>query len=151
LVPVKRFDRFLDAVALARRAAPGLKALLVGEGPDRDALERHAAALGLFPDHLAFLGRRGDVPRLLRQADVLVLTSDYEGCPNVVLEAMAAGVPVVTTPAGDAGRVVQDGVTGFVTPFDDTEGLAARLVRLCNAPDLRARLGQAARRRAEQA
>jgi glycosyltransferase involved in cell wall biosynthesis len=150
LAPVKRFDRFLDALALARRTVPGLKALLAGDGPERAALERQAAALGLWPDHLAFLGRRQDVPCLLRQADVLVLTSDHEGFPNVVLEAMAAGRPVVTTPAGDAGTLVQDGVTGYVVPSQDTEGLAARLVELCNAPDLRDQFGRAARRRAEQ-
>src|SRR5262245_9428621 len=150
LVPQKRFDRFLDALALARRTAPALKGVLVGDGPDREALERRAAALGLLPDHLALLGRRRDVPQLLRQADLLVLTSDFEGSPNVVLEAMAAGLPVVTTPAGDAGTLVQDGVSGDVVPFNDTGRLAEHMARLASDPDLRARYGRAGRRRAEQ-
>jgi glycosyltransferase involved in cell wall biosynthesis len=150
LVPQKRFDRYLEALARARLIAPKLKGMLVGEGPDRDALESCATALGLLPDHVAFLGRRNDVPRLLRQADLLVLTSDHEGFPNVVLEAMTAGRPVVTTPAGDAGQIVQDGVTGYVVPSEDTERLAERIAQLCTAPDLRAQFGRAARRRAEQ-
>jgi glycosyltransferase involved in cell wall biosynthesis len=150
LVPQKRFDRFLEALALAQRNAPCLRGILVGEGPDRDALERKATALGLLPDHLAFLGRRRDVPRLLRQADLLVLTSDYEGFPNVVLEAMAARLPVVTTPAGDAGAIIEDGVSGYVVPFGDTERLAERIVRLAKAPELREQFGRAGRRRAER-
>jgi glycosyltransferase involved in cell wall biosynthesis len=150
LVEQKRFDRFLAALARARWAVPGLKGFLVGEGPGRAVLEERACALGPLPDHLAFLGHRRDVPALLRRADILVLSSGYEGFPNVVLEAMAARVPVITTPAGDAAAVVQDGVAGYVIPFEDEEGMAASIIRLAESPGLRSRLGEAGRVRAER-
>src|SRR5690606_17108355 len=79
---------------------------------------------------------------------ILVLTSDHEGFPNVLLEAMAAGLPVVTTPAGDAASVVQDGVTGYVVGFDDGVALVARLLALARSADLRRQFGQAGRQRA---
>jgi glycosyltransferase involved in cell wall biosynthesis len=150
LFPQKRFDRFLAALALARRTAPALKGAVVGEGPERPALEQQAAALGLVPDGVAFLGQRYDVPAILGQADLLALSSDYEGFPNVVLEAMAARLPVVTTPAGDADVIVQDGVTGSVVPFEGTGQMADALARLALEPDLRRRFGSAGRAVVEQ-
>ena len=98
--------------------------MIVGDGPLWTALHQRAQDLGLLPDGVAFLGRRNDVPALLGSADMLVLSSDHEGCPNVVMEAMAARRPVVTTPAGDAGVLVEDGVSGYVVPFDDVEAMA---------------------------
>lgn len=139
----KRLDRFLEALALARRSAPGLKGLLVGAGPERPSLEVLASRLGLGPDGLEFHGPCDDVPGVLAKVDMLALTSDHEGFPNVILEAMAARLPVVCTPAGDAAAVVQNGLTGFVVPFNAVEQLAERLVRLALAPGLRHQLGEA--------
>jgi glycosyltransferase involved in cell wall biosynthesis len=150
LVHQKRLDRFLAAFAQARRIVADLRAVVVGEGPERHSLERTAAALGLTPDVVTFLGSREDVPALLKQADMLVLSSDYEGFPNVVLEAMAARLPVITTPAGDSNIVVQDGRTGYVVPFDDVTGMAECVVRLSKSPGLRRHLGEAGRKRVEQ-
>ena len=147
----KRFDRFLEALAQARRAAPVLRGVILGDGREWPDLRRRAQELGLLPDDVLFPGRRNDVPALLGRADMLVLSSDHEGCPNVVLEAMAARRPVVTTPAGDAGVVVEDGVSGYVVPFDDAEAMAGRMVRLAESPELRRRLGEAGRRRVEEA
>jgi glycosyltransferase involved in cell wall biosynthesis len=90
------------------------------------------------------------VPALLARSAMLVLTSEYEGFPNVILEAMAARLPVITTPAGDAGVVVQHGQTGFVVKPDDTQGMAAVLVQLARSPATRTRLGDAGRKRVEQ-
>jgi glycosyltransferase involved in cell wall biosynthesis len=81
---------------------------------------------------------------------VFVLTSEHEGFPNVVLEAMAARLPVVTTPAGDSAEVVQDGETGFVVGFDDREALVKRIMQLADSPELRGRLGEAGRKRVEE-
>jgi len=145
LLRLKRLDRFLEALALARREVPGLKALVVGEGPERLSLEALAHGLALLPEGLEFRGACDDVPGLLAEASMLALTSDHEGLPNVILEAMAARLPVVTTPAGDAGLVVQDGVTGYVVPFESVEVLAERMVRLARLPDLRRKLGEAGR------
>ncbi len=149
MVPEKRFDRFLAALALARRKSPVLQGVIVGDGGESAGLHCRARELGLLPDGVLFAGRRNDVPGLLSKADMLVLSSDHEGCPNVVLEAMAARRPVVTTPAGDAGVVVEDNVTGYVVPFDDIETMAARMVRLAESPELRRRFGAAGRCRME--
>jgi glycosyltransferase involved in cell wall biosynthesis len=145
LVPAKRVDRFLDALAVARRQAPYVRGVIVGDGPVLGALQSQARELGLLPEGVAFLGRRDDIPRVLRTADMLVLSSDHEGFPNVILEAMAARLPVVTTPAGDAGTIVREGKTGFVVPFDGVDLMARRIVELARSVDLRRQLGEAAR------
>jgi glycosyltransferase involved in cell wall biosynthesis len=150
LVPWKRFDRLLNAVALLKAERPELRTIVVGDGPERSSLEGLAHQLGLLPSHICFLGKRSDVPGLLRGADILVSSSDHEGFPNVLLEAMAAGLPVVTTPAGDAARVVEDTTTGFVTPFDDPAEMAQRIGALASSAPLRRRMGDAGRQRVEQ-
>jgi len=150
LFPVKRFDRFLTALARARRLAPGLKGMIIGDGPERAALEQKAQALGLLPDAVRFMGHRRDVTALLGGADMLVISSDHEGFPNVVLEGMAASLPVVTTPAGDAGVVVEHGRSGYVVPFDDGEAMAVRMAHLARFPQLCRQLGTAARQRVER-
>ncbi len=143
LVRAKRLDRFLAAVALARKAGAPVRALVVGDGPERERLHGEARALGLLPDGVAFTGHSDDVAAQLAEGHVLLLTSDHEGFPNVLLEAMAAGLPVITTPAGDAALVVEDGATGYVVPFEAIDAMAQRLVELASSPDLRARLGVA--------
>jgi len=151
LVGFKRLDRFLRALSIAYQREPSLKGVVVGDGSERHAMEALAAELNLLPNVVTFLGQRSDVPVLLRQADMQVLTSDGdEGFPNAILEAMTASLPVITTPAGDAGFVVQDGLTGYVVPFDDVEGIADRMVRLAKSRDLCRQLGQAGRQRVEQ-
>jgi glycosyltransferase involved in cell wall biosynthesis len=150
LIVEKRVDCFLDALAQARRTVPDLKGLIIGDGPERPRLERQAASLGLVPGNIEFLGRRSDVPALLGQAAMLVHSSANEGFPNAVLEAMTAGLPVITTPAGDAGIVVQDGVSGYVVPFADVDRMAERMVQLALSPGLRRRFGEAGRKRVEQ-
>jgi glycosyltransferase involved in cell wall biosynthesis len=143
LIPSKRMDRFLAALALVRRQGVALQGIVVGDGPERGALELMAQNLGLSPSGVTFLGGRGDVPALLCRAHMLVHTSDHEGFPNVILEAMAARLPVVTTPAGDAELLVKHEVTGYVVPFSDSETLAARLMDLARSPALRGQLGAA--------
>jgi glycosyltransferase involved in cell wall biosynthesis len=147
---VKRLERFLAAVARARAAVPAVFGVLIGTGPEHESLRRMAHQLGLEPCGVAFLGMRDDVPHLLRAADLLLMTSDEEGHPNAILEAMAARLPVITTPAGDAGLIVQDDVTGYVVPFDDVEQIAERVVRLARSPELRRSFGRAGRLRVEQ-
>jgi glycosyltransferase involved in cell wall biosynthesis len=79
-----------------------------------------------------------------------VLTSQREGFPNVLLEAMAASLPVIATPAGETPELVSEGKTGFIIPFDDVQALAERMVILAQSPDLRGRMGAAGRQRVEQ-
>jgi glycosyltransferase involved in cell wall biosynthesis len=142
LVPAKRIDRFLQALARARVEVPDLRGLVVGDGPLRADLLALAQRLGLTPPVLEFREATSDLRALLRRVSILALTSQHEGFPNVILEAMMAGVPVVTTPAGDADRVVIDGVTGYVVPFEGIELLANRIVRLARSVDLQVTLGR---------
>ena len=103
----------------------------------------------MIPDDLIFLGRRDDIPAILRQVQMFALTSDHEGFANVLLEAMAARLPVIATPAGDSGRLVQDGVTGYVLPHDDIAGMAERMRVLAQSEGLRIQMGQEGRRLVE--
>jgi glycosyltransferase involved in cell wall biosynthesis len=90
------------------------------------------------------------VPSLLRRSDAYLQPSLSEGMPNALLEAMACGLPVVATPAGGSGRAIEDGVEGLLVPFRDPQAIAAALARLWREPDLRERLGSAARERVER-
>jgi glycosyltransferase involved in cell wall biosynthesis len=149
LVHQKRLDRFLDAIATARQTSPAIVGRLVGDGPERASLECRAAELGLLPGGLEMLGERTDVPALLADSDALMLTSDHEGFPNVILEAMAASLPVITTPAGDAGLLDEDGRTGHVVPGGDPGRLAEHLLALAGDPAARDSMGRLARARLE--
>ena len=149
LIAVKRLDRFLRALALASRQVPALRGIVVGDGPERKPMQQLARELGLS-SRVEFLGERDDVSALLRKARFLVLSSDREGTPNVILEAMATALPVITTPVGDAATIVLDGVTGYVVGYDDIQGMAARMVELAQSPQLCRQLGDAGRERARQ-
>jgi glycosyltransferase involved in cell wall biosynthesis len=144
LIAVKRLDRFLRAFSLASKQVPGLKGIVVGEGPERKPMQQLAQEMGLS-SRVSFLGERHDVGALLQNARFLVLSSDWEGTPNVILEAMAAALPVITTPVGDVAEIVVDGVTGSVVGFDDVQGMAARMVELARSPQLCRQLGVAGR------
>ena len=150
LVRAKRFDRFLRAIAKARSLGAPVRGVIVGDGPELASLEELARGLSILGGGVEFLGRRPDIPRLLHASHVYALTSEHEGFPNVVLEAMAAGLPVVATPAGDAAVVVEEDVTGYVVPHDDVEALAAKLAMLAASEQLRERLGAAGRRAVER-
>lgn len=132
-------------VALARARAAGARARLwiLGEGALRAALAAEAARLGLGPA-CQFLGARADVADHLWAADVFVLSSAWEGLPLGVLEAMAAGLPVLATSVGDLPSILgTEG--GLLVPPRDPEALARGMVALCEAPDERARFAGAAR------
>jgi glycosyltransferase involved in cell wall biosynthesis len=149
LAPIKCFHHFLGALARARRGGGRLRGLIVGDGPERGSLETLAGTLGLLPDGVRFLGPCSNVPRVLASADMIVLTSRQEGFPNVLLEAMAARLPAITTPVGDAAMLVDDGRTGFVVPFGDEALLAVRMMALAQSPAMRRIYGDAGRARVE--
>jgi len=147
----KRHDLLLEALALARRSMPNLKCWIVGDGPLRHALEQQAQALGLLEDaRVQFLGKRRDVPAVLRLADIFVLSSNHEGYPNAVQEALAAGLPVVATRVGAVPDMIQEGDNGFLIPPGDYGQLAERIVCLASQPSERVRMGLNARRYAEE-
>jgi len=127
----KRIDRWLRVVAAVRdRADCPVRGIIAGDGPLRDELARQASALGLLPGCVEFWGAVSDVRRVYEEGDLLLLTSDWEGTPNVVLEAMASGLPVVGTDVGDVPYLVRDGETGYVVELTNEEGLVNGVLRL---------------------
>ena len=149
LAPQKNQALLLDAFgALLKRGAQAVL-LVVGAGDLRGDLERQAGLLGL-QDRVRFLGARADVPGILAASDVFVLSSVYEGNPLSVMEAMAAGKPVVSTAVGGVAEAVRDGVTGRLVPPGDAAALATAMAELGADEDERRRLGAAAALEAAQ-
>ncbi len=127
---------------------PTTRLLLAGDGPSRAGLELLAQELGI-QESVEFLG---NVPRsrlgwLMSESDIMVLPSMWEGLPVSIIESMAFGKPVVASDAGGSPELVADGETGFVVPKRDTHALASALTRLIEQPELRKRMGTAARQR----
>lgn len=145
LVPIKGVDLFLRAAALLRECIPEVRFVIAGDGPEREALEGEAAALGL-DGALRFLGWRHDLPALYADLDLLALSSRNEGTPVSLLEAMAAGVPVVAAAVGGVPDLVQDRVTGRLTPAGDAGALASAMAEVL--ADRRAAAAYAAAARA---
>jgi glycosyltransferase involved in cell wall biosynthesis len=144
----KGLDVLLDALAhLTPESWSTKPALLVcGEGPLQHTLRARAVDLGLS-GRIHFLGYRQDVPALMMAADLFVLPSRWEGCPMVVLEAMASGLPIVATAVGGVPELIEDGVHGrLVTPADPA-ALAAAIHGALAHPDLTARMASEAQKR----
>jgi glycogen synthase len=138
----------VDVLVRAVAALPGVQLLLAGDGPERSALRRLAARLGVG-DRVRFLGfvPRGQVPALLCAADVLALPSRYEELGTAAIEGMRAGVPVVAADTGGISSTVTDGVTGLLVPPGQPEALAAAVRRVLDDRALARRLVEAARER----
>jgi glycosyltransferase involved in cell wall biosynthesis len=145
LVPEKNQRLLIEVAAKVTEGTPA-RLLVVGGGPLEADLRTQAQALGMA-DRVVFTGERDDVADLLGAMDVFVLTSDREGLPNAVMEAMSVGLPCVVTDVGDSGELVREGETGFVCPPGDLRQLADRVARLVADPGLRLRLGARARAR----
>jgi glycosyltransferase involved in cell wall biosynthesis len=152
IVAVGRLKAPKDFVTFVRALsalAPGsFEALIVGDGPDGPELRHEIQRLGL-EERVRLAGDRRDVPELLAAADVFVLSSRSEGLPVSVLEAMAAGLPVVASRVGGVPEVVLHERTGLLVAPGDPAQLAATLERLVARPELRRRFGAAGRARAE--
>ena len=139
---VKRTDDVLSAVQQLRGRGVDAALLMVGDGPDRDHVEERASQLEIVR-HCFFLGYQEDVAGWYQAFDTMILPSANEGTPVVVIEALAAGCPVVATSVGGVPDVVHEGVDGFLVPAGDTEAMADRLERLARDPELRRTMGKA--------
>jgi glycosyltransferase involved in cell wall biosynthesis len=124
---------------------PQVRFVIAGEGELREELERLAKPFG---DHVVILGNRSDVPDLLASFDVFAYPSRFEGLCVAVIEAQAAGVPVVATPVGGIKETVLEGETGWLVPVGDARALADRIVRVLEQPGEAAGVAAEARRRA---
>jgi glycosyltransferase involved in cell wall biosynthesis len=146
LSPDKGFQVLIEAVRRVAPADPAARFLVFGRGAWHDELQWRIKAAGLG-EVFVLGGFRDDLDRLLPSADLFVLPSFTEGLPNVVLEASAAGVPVVATAVGGTPEVLADGITGYLVPAGDADVLAKRVGELLGNEPLRQRMGQAGRQR----
>jgi sugar transferase (PEP-CTERM/EpsH1 system associated) len=148
LVPVKDHMTLLDAVAALRQEGLETTLAIAGDGPLKQALVERCAALGMA-GAVKFLGHRTDVETVLAAADVFAISSTSEGLSNTILEAMAAGLPVVATRVGGADEMVEDGCTGLLVEASSVPALAAGLRRVLGDQDAGRVMGLAGRARAQ--
>jgi glycosyltransferase involved in cell wall biosynthesis len=125
----KGYDLLLQALSVVQESFPGVKLLILGEGEEEKSLKKLAHSLELS-EKVLFLGLRSDVDRLLHCSEIFVLSSRWEGFPNVLLEAMAAGKPVVATAVGGVQELVVDQLTGILVPPQDATALADAIMLL---------------------
>ncbi|NOZ07575.1 MAG: glycosyltransferase [FCB group bacterium] len=146
----KNHKLFVEAMQNVLQTVPDVKCLIVGVNIPREealfrSLQQQIAGLGL-EDSIHFTGQRDDIPQLLRRITVFCLTSLSEGTPNVVLEAMAAGVPVVSTNVGDVPEIITDGENGLLVDSGDAAGLSRKVTALLEDENLATKLGEAGKR-----
>jgi glycosyltransferase involved in cell wall biosynthesis len=149
VVPIKRVDRFLR-IAGSLKDVPRIRFLVVGDGEEREALmaSPEARALG---EQVIWTGYRSDLPPVYFASDLVTLTSDNEGTPTSLIEAQAAGLPVVCTDVGGTRETAIDGTTGYLVDVGQEDAFAAAVRRLLDDPGVRSRFGSEGRRHALQA
>jgi glycosyltransferase involved in cell wall biosynthesis len=145
LVENKAPDLLVRAAAVVMQTVPQLRIVFIGDGPESEDLKRLALALGI-EDKMVLLGEV-DARRFLSAFDVLAMTSRMEGMPYVILEAMAAGLPIVATVTSGVELLIKPKVNGAIIPTDDLEALTTELTALATDPALRANMGAASRER----
>jgi glycosyltransferase involved in cell wall biosynthesis len=141
---IKGHSYFLQATKSVLEKVPETEFLLVGEGPLRNRYEEMARKLGV-KEKVHFLGKRSDIPAILSNLTVSVLSSTSEGLSNVILESMAAGKPVVATNVGGSKEMVADGVTGYLVPPADSQSMANAIINLLRNPEKAIAMGSAGR------
>ena len=146
LVEHKNLPRLLDAFARVAAERPHVRLLLVGGGPLHDTLAARIRELKL-DERALLLGERSDVAALMKAADLLVAPSLREGMSNVILEAMALGLPVLATRVGGTPEVIEDGRHGVLVDPTDTQALADAMLQLIDDPVRRQAIGQAGRQK----
>jgi glycosyltransferase involved in cell wall biosynthesis len=149
LMAEKNLDTLIQAAKIAVQAEPDFRLDIAGDGPKRPALEKRIAELAL-EKHVRLLGEVSDIPGFLAGARFFVLPSLSEGISLTLLEAMARGLAVLTTPVGGNPEVVEEGETGVFVDPKDCAGLASALLHLWRNPEECSRLGRAGRRRVEE-
>jgi glycosyltransferase involved in cell wall biosynthesis len=142
LTSEKRVDLFLEAARRVASRIPECRFLVVGAGDLLEPMKRLATEMGL-DSKVLFTGERNDMDRVLSALDLLALSSDFEGLPNVVMEAMAAGRPVVATDLGGCRELIVDGVTGCLVPVGDPGAMAERMIQVLSLPDRGRSMGAA--------
>jgi glycosyltransferase involved in cell wall biosynthesis len=145
----KGYDLLLQALSVVQKSFSGVQLLILGAGQEEKSLKKLAHSLELS-EKVLFLGLRSDVDRLLQCSEMFVLPSRWEGFPNVLLEAMAAGKPVVATAVGGVQELVVDEVTGILVPPQDETALADAITLLLSDKKRALAMGAAGRERVLQ-
>jgi glycosyltransferase involved in cell wall biosynthesis len=144
LVPIKGHATLFEAMALLPPGGQAPHLVVVGDGEERAPLERLAGSLGL-DKRIHFLGWRADLETIVPELDVVICASKNEGTPVALIEAMAAGVPVLSTDVGGVGDLVAHGKTGWLVPPSDPAAMARAIGQLLGDEGLRAQLAGASR------
>jgi glycosyltransferase involved in cell wall biosynthesis len=131
------------------RIVPSARLIVIGDGPERSVIERTVEELGLR-SYVLLTGCQNDIPGFLAALDVFTLPSFDEGIPMTILEAMAAGLPVVATAVGGIPQVVMDGETGILVPPHSSDSIVTALSALYDDRKLASRMGTAGRRRVQE-
>jgi sugar transferase (PEP-CTERM/EpsH1 system associated) len=146
LVPPKAHEVFLEAIKLVLEYRNNAAGLVVGDGPRIDELIEMTKKLGIDKS-VFFTGNRSDIPHILNLIDIFVLSSDREGLPMTILEAMACGKPVVGTDIGGNREAVIDGETGYIVPPRHPLLMSEAIIKLIESPELRKKMGEKGRER----
>ncbi|MCL1818294.1 MAG: glycosyltransferase, partial [Spirochaetaceae bacterium] len=153
LVMVARFQKQKDhptlLAALAEIKDAPWRLELIGDGPEMEKIQNRAEELGLA-GRIEFSGQRRDIPERLKEADVFVLASQWEGFPRSILEAMRAGLPVIAADVGGCRESVMEGGTGHLVPKEDAGALREKLEELIYGEEKRQSMGKAGRARYEE-
>lgn len=145
IIPVKNYKMFLEVAKKVRGLNGNVEFMVIGDGPSLPEIKELARKIGIA-ESVIFLGRRLDVPYLLKAADAGVLCSTWEGFPNAIMEYMASGLPVVATDVGGIRDLVKPNETGFIVANNDVEAMASKLLLLSKNTTLAESMGQAGKR-----
>jgi glycosyltransferase involved in cell wall biosynthesis len=143
----KNFSLLISSFARIAEKFPEYKLVIYGKGSLLESLQNLAKEKGVG-DQVEFPGYVPDMPEILEKASMFVLSSDYEGMPNALMEAMALGVPCVSTDCGGGGArfLIQDSVNGLLVPIQDEDAMAQAMEKILNAPEMAAKLGENGRK-----
>jgi len=146
--PQKAIHDFLVSVSYVKKTYPDIKVVIAGDGPLRREIEKLINDLKLN-DNITLLGWRNDVPEILAVLDIFCQSSLWEGCPMVLLEAMAVGKPIIATDVGGVKEIVEDDNTGILVPPADPKAMGDAIVKLINNKEKAIKMGMNGRKRAE--
>ena len=139
-------QKALDVAIAAIGRVPGARLVVIGDGPDRDRLERFAlTSEAAGPDRLPRLAPRAEALAIVAGSEAALLTSAWENFPHSAVEALAVGVPVVSTAVGGVPEIVRDGDNGLLVPVGDVDAIAGAVARLLGEDGLRERLAAGSR------
>jgi len=140
LEPVKDQTSMIEAFAAFHKNHPDYRLVIYGEGPMHETLQEQINGLGL-QDAVVLAGRTNDLWNKIASAEAFLLTSEYEGMSNALIEAMCLGLPVISTKVAGATDLIRDGENGFLIDVKDSKSLAVRMSRMADSPDVREQMG----------